>query len=155
MPEIAQSWFSVRITHLFWTWGQYLLSNKWSLKLEMLGWNKCNLFIASFSQKLESGVTDNTLLRAIFLNNTHIDLHLQHGIYKLCLSPNEDTLLTLHQNGRLAIWQMPSLKLTKTWSVSEQVWLDFFSFYLKTTGQLPGREWQTFSNFLDHLDAPV
>jgi len=73
-----------------------------------------------------------------------------HGIYKCVLSPNEDTVVTLHQNGRIANWRMPSLKLQKTWSLSEQPSssIEINSFLLDEKSHIDG-DAATLENFVN------
>ena len=42
------------------------------------------------------------------------------------LSIDGKLLVTLHINGRICLWNIPSMRLHKTWSKSEQVCLMFF-----------------------------
>ncbi|XP_074650577.1 NBAS subunit of NRZ tethering complex-like [Tubulanus polymorphus] len=42
------------------------------------------------------------------------------GLYRLCLSPSGKTLVSLHQSGKLALWDVPSLKLRNIWEQEDQ-----------------------------------
>eukprot|EP00794_Sanderia_malayensis_P009896 gene9896-10909_t len=64
--------------------------------------------------------TGKEILRKIVNIRLKARKYPENGILKMCLSPSEETLLTLHQNGSLSLWAMPSLKLQNTWSSSEQ-----------------------------------
>ncbi|XP_065652198.1 NBAS subunit of NRZ tethering complex isoform X2 [Hydra vulgaris] len=46
--------------------------------------------------------------------------YLLDSIYKICLSSDSSTLVSLHLNGRISLWQVPSMKLIRTWNKSEQ-----------------------------------
>ena len=43
------------------------------------------------------------------------------GVYTMALSPDGTRLATVHHSGRFSVWQVPSLKLSKTWLLHEQV----------------------------------
>jgi len=45
----------------------------------------------------------------------------KHGIYKLKISHDSSQLVTLHLDGRISFWSVPSMRLIKTWNKSEQV----------------------------------
>ncbi|XP_072038105.1 NBAS subunit of NRZ tethering complex-like [Amphiura filiformis] len=44
----------------------------------------------------------------------------QDGVYKMCLSPDGNKLVTLHQSGMLSVWDVPSFKRRGAWPTLEQ-----------------------------------
>ncbi|XP_021365609.1 neuroblastoma-amplified sequence-like [Mizuhopecten yessoensis] len=51
----------------------------------------------------------------------------QDGIYKMCLSPDSKMLATIHQSGKLTLWQIPSLKKYRSWAHDEQPYSEEYS----------------------------
>ena len=64
------------------------------------------------------------------INKSNLSSFLKHGVYKLKLSHDGKQIVTLHLDGRISFWNVPSMRLVKTWAKSEQV-LILLLFYLK------------------------
>ncbi|XP_013421684.1 neuroblastoma-amplified sequence [Lingula anatina] len=45
---------------------------------------------------------------------------IQDSVYKMCLSPDTQLLVTIHHSGLLSLWEYPSLKLRRMWPLAEQ-----------------------------------
>jgi hypothetical protein len=45
----------------------------------------------------------------------------QDGIFKLCISPNSNLLVSIHHSGKLTLWELPSLRMRQAWPEDDQV----------------------------------
>ncbi|XP_064620288.1 NBAS subunit of NRZ tethering complex-like [Lineus longissimus] len=46
------------------------------------------------------------------------------GIFKMCISPDCNLLVSIHHSGKLSLWEMPSLRLRQAWTEADQPGLD-------------------------------
>ncbi len=93
--------------------------------------------VTDYSGELTKSRSSRRLLRKVTSMSLFNRSNKQDGIYKMCLSPEGNQLVTVHQSGLVALWDVPSLKSSNMWTLENQVELhpvlEYIIFYNNKT----------------------
>ncbi|XP_033634879.1 neuroblastoma-amplified sequence-like [Asterias rubens] len=76
--------------------------------------------VTDYSGELTKSRSSRRLLRRVTSMSLFNRSNKQDGIYKMCLSPEGNQLVTVHQSGLVALWDVPSLKNSSMWTLEKQ-----------------------------------
>ncbi|VDI29643.1 neuroblastoma-amplified sequence, partial [Mytilus galloprovincialis] len=78
--------------------------------------------VTDYEQDLKQAQQKRTLMKRLKSVNGIFNRrpHVQDGVFKLCISPDDKLVVGLHYSGKLTIWRLPSLKLYHCWGLEEQ-----------------------------------
>ncbi|XP_071999707.1 NBAS subunit of NRZ tethering complex isoform X2 [Engystomops pustulosus] len=76
--------------------------------------------VTNYTDDVGTALKGKGLWRIIKLRLSNRHGSVQDGIFKMSLSPDGNLLAAVHFSGKLSIWEIPSLRLLRAWSQSDQ-----------------------------------